>query len=138
MPHTFTKLTPNLVVADVGRSLAFYRDVLGLEVVGRDLVSDVGPNSTLAMNTRQRILLIQVPKEELESKETPGIQVPKEHKAHKEQLEHKELLDCRVTKVPQAIQVPMEHKEHKEQKELMEHKEQKVFKVTLDRKDFKE
>ena len=29
MPHTFTKLTPNLIVADVGRSLAFYRDVLG-------------------------------------------------------------------------------------------------------------
>jgi catechol 2,3-dioxygenase-like lactoylglutathione lyase family enzyme len=28
---TFTKLTPNLVVADVGRSLAFYTDVLGFE-----------------------------------------------------------------------------------------------------------
>ena len=29
MPHSFTKLTPNLLVADVSRSLAFYRDVLG-------------------------------------------------------------------------------------------------------------
>jgi uncharacterized glyoxalase superfamily protein PhnB len=29
MPHQLTKLTPNLLVADVGRSVAFYRDVLG-------------------------------------------------------------------------------------------------------------
>ena len=36
MPHTFTKLTPNLIVADVGRSLAFYRDVLGAELVARE------------------------------------------------------------------------------------------------------
>jgi len=28
---TFTKLTPNLIVADVERSLAFYTDVLGFE-----------------------------------------------------------------------------------------------------------
>ena len=32
MPHPFSKLTPNLIVADVSRSLAFYRDVLGLQV----------------------------------------------------------------------------------------------------------
>ena len=51
-------------VTDLDRSEAFYRDVLGLEVVGRDLVSDVGPNSTLAMNTRHRIVLIQVDKVE--------------------------------------------------------------------------
>ncbi|HEY7192064.1 MAG TPA: VOC family protein [Vicinamibacterales bacterium] len=31
MPH-LTKLTPNLVVADVSRSIAFYRDVLGFTV----------------------------------------------------------------------------------------------------------
>ncbi len=30
MPPEFTKLTPNLIVSDVDRSLAFYRDVLGL------------------------------------------------------------------------------------------------------------
>ena len=29
MPFVFTKLTPNLIVSDVARSLAFYRDVLG-------------------------------------------------------------------------------------------------------------
>jgi catechol 2,3-dioxygenase-like lactoylglutathione lyase family enzyme len=32
MPHDLKKLTPNLVVADVERSLAFYRDVLGFEM----------------------------------------------------------------------------------------------------------
>ena len=32
MPHLFQKLTPNLVVADVARSIAFYRDLLGCEV----------------------------------------------------------------------------------------------------------
>ena len=29
MPYELKKLTPNLVVSDVGRSMAFYRDVLG-------------------------------------------------------------------------------------------------------------
>ena len=32
MPHQLTKLTPNLVVSDVARSIAFYRDVLGFGV----------------------------------------------------------------------------------------------------------
>ena len=32
MPHQLNKLTPNLIVADVARSIAFYRDVLGFEV----------------------------------------------------------------------------------------------------------
>jgi uncharacterized glyoxalase superfamily protein PhnB len=31
MPHELKKLTPNLVVADVSRSMAFYRDVLGFQ-----------------------------------------------------------------------------------------------------------
>jgi catechol 2,3-dioxygenase-like lactoylglutathione lyase family enzyme len=31
MAYELKKLTPNLIVADVGRSLAFYRDVLGFE-----------------------------------------------------------------------------------------------------------
>ena len=29
MPHHLKKLTPNIIVADVSRSIAFYRDVLG-------------------------------------------------------------------------------------------------------------
>jgi catechol 2,3-dioxygenase-like lactoylglutathione lyase family enzyme len=49
-------------VTDLDRSEAFYRDVLGLEVIGRDLLDEVGPNSTLAMNTRHRVVLVQVPK----------------------------------------------------------------------------
>ena len=32
MPHELKKLTPNLVVANVERSVAFYRDVLGFAV----------------------------------------------------------------------------------------------------------
>lgn len=47
-------------VTDLDRSETFYRDVFGLEALGRDLVAAEGPNALLAMNTRQRILLIQV------------------------------------------------------------------------------
>ncbi len=32
MPFVFSKLTPNLIVSDVDRSVAFYRDVLGFTV----------------------------------------------------------------------------------------------------------
>ena len=32
MPYQFSSLTPNLIVADVERSIAFYRDVLGFTV----------------------------------------------------------------------------------------------------------
>ena len=46
-------------VADLDRSEAFYRDVIGLDVLGRNLVADNRPNSLLAMNTRQRVLLVE-------------------------------------------------------------------------------
>jgi catechol 2,3-dioxygenase-like lactoylglutathione lyase family enzyme len=32
MPHELTKITPNLVVSNVERSVAFYRDILGFTV----------------------------------------------------------------------------------------------------------
>src|SRR5438477_5509162 len=48
-------------VTDLDRSEKFYSEVFGLDVVGRDLVSDVGPNSTLAFNSRHRFVLVQVP-----------------------------------------------------------------------------
>jgi uncharacterized glyoxalase superfamily protein PhnB len=32
MPYQFSSLTPNLIVADVERSIAFYRDLLGFSV----------------------------------------------------------------------------------------------------------
>ena len=41
MPHQLTKLTPNLIVADVSRSIAFYRDVLGFTL--QTTVPDAAP-----------------------------------------------------------------------------------------------
>jgi catechol 2,3-dioxygenase-like lactoylglutathione lyase family enzyme len=41
MPHHLKKLTPNLIVADVSRSIAFYRDVLGFTV--QSTVPDASP-----------------------------------------------------------------------------------------------
>jgi catechol 2,3-dioxygenase-like lactoylglutathione lyase family enzyme len=41
MSYTISKLTPNLVVTDVDRSVGFYRDVLGFEV--QVTVPDTGP-----------------------------------------------------------------------------------------------
>ncbi|MBT4007269.1 MAG: Rieske 2Fe-2S domain-containing protein [Rhodospirillales bacterium] len=47
-------------VSDLDKSEAFYRDVIGLDVLGRDLVGEDRPNTLLATNTRQRVLLIEV------------------------------------------------------------------------------
>ena len=55
----FSHLT--VEVANLDRSEAFYRDVIGLDVVGRNLVADNRPNALLATNTRQRLLLVEVP-----------------------------------------------------------------------------
>jgi catechol 2,3-dioxygenase-like lactoylglutathione lyase family enzyme len=41
MPHHLKKLTPNLIVADVERSIAFYRDRLGFTV--ESTVPDASP-----------------------------------------------------------------------------------------------
>lgn len=41
MAVTFSKHTPNLVVADVARSLAFYRDLLGFKIIAT--VPDAAP-----------------------------------------------------------------------------------------------
>jgi catechol 2,3-dioxygenase-like lactoylglutathione lyase family enzyme len=41
MPHHLKKLTPNLIVADVDRSIAFYRDQLGFTLV--TTVPDASP-----------------------------------------------------------------------------------------------
>jgi catechol 2,3-dioxygenase-like lactoylglutathione lyase family enzyme len=47
-------------VSDLEKSEAFYRDAIGLDVLGRNLVAENRPNSLLAMNTRQRMLLVEV------------------------------------------------------------------------------
>lgn len=48
-------------VTDLERSEKFYREVFGLDLIGRDLVNDEGPNVLLGTNTRQRLLLVEVP-----------------------------------------------------------------------------
>jgi nitrite reductase/ring-hydroxylating ferredoxin subunit/catechol 2,3-dioxygenase-like lactoylglutathione lyase family enzyme len=49
-------------VTDLDRSEAFYRDNFALEVIGRDLVNEEGPNSLLRTNNGHLILLVQVEK----------------------------------------------------------------------------
>lgn len=51
-------------VTELDRSEKFYQEVFGLEPVGRDLVSEEGPNSLLKTNTGQMVLLVQVDKVE--------------------------------------------------------------------------
>jgi len=46
-------------VTDLDRSEEWYRDVLGLDVLGRDLTSEKQPHSLLQMNTGQLIVLVQ-------------------------------------------------------------------------------
>jgi catechol 2,3-dioxygenase-like lactoylglutathione lyase family enzyme/nitrite reductase/ring-hydroxylating ferredoxin subunit len=47
-------------VSDLDRSEAFYRDVFGLDIVGRDLVSEEGPNSLLKTDNGHMFLLVEV------------------------------------------------------------------------------
>jgi catechol 2,3-dioxygenase-like lactoylglutathione lyase family enzyme len=44
-------------VTDVDRSEAWYRDVIGMEVLGRDLTAEERPHSVLQMNTGQLFIL---------------------------------------------------------------------------------
>jgi catechol 2,3-dioxygenase-like lactoylglutathione lyase family enzyme/nitrite reductase/ring-hydroxylating ferredoxin subunit len=55
----FSHLT--VLVTDLDRSERFYREVFGLDLIGRNLIAESEPNSLLAMNTRQRVVLVQVP-----------------------------------------------------------------------------
>jgi catechol 2,3-dioxygenase-like lactoylglutathione lyase family enzyme len=47
-------------VTDLDRSERFYQELFGLDPVGRDLVNEGRRNALLAMNTRQRVLLVEV------------------------------------------------------------------------------
>lgn len=51
-------------ITDLDRSEKFYREVFGLEPIGRNLVNEEGPNALLKMNTGQMVLLVQVDKVE--------------------------------------------------------------------------
>lgn len=48
-----------LGVTDLDRSEAFYRDVIGLDVMGRNLLAEPRPHLVLQMNTGQLLVLIQ-------------------------------------------------------------------------------
>ena len=48
-----------LEVTDLERSEAWYRDVIGMEVVGRNLTAEDQPHSLLQMNTGQFFILVQ-------------------------------------------------------------------------------
>jgi catechol 2,3-dioxygenase-like lactoylglutathione lyase family enzyme/nitrite reductase/ring-hydroxylating ferredoxin subunit len=54
-----------LPVADLDRWEKFYQGVFGLELLGRDLVSEKGPNAVLKSDSRQMVILVQVPAEEV-------------------------------------------------------------------------
>ena len=58
--HGFNHLCVH--VTDLNRSEAFYRDTFGLDVVGRDLVNEEGPNLLLKTNNGHLILLVEVEK----------------------------------------------------------------------------
>jgi catechol 2,3-dioxygenase-like lactoylglutathione lyase family enzyme len=49
-----------LEVKDLDRSERWYRDVLALDAVGRDLLAEPGPHAVLRMNTGQLLVLLQV------------------------------------------------------------------------------
>ncbi len=46
-------------VTDLDRSEAWYRDVLGLDVLGRDLTAEERPHCVLRTNTRQLVILVE-------------------------------------------------------------------------------
>lgn len=61
-----------LAVSDLSRSEAWYQEVVGLDLLGRDLMAEKRPHSVLKMNTGQLLMLVEVPKEELKNKGAGG------------------------------------------------------------------
>ena len=54
-----------LGVADLDRSEAWFRDVIGLDLLGRGLTAEQRPHTLLEMNTGQLLILVEVPEEEI-------------------------------------------------------------------------
>ena len=48
-----------LPVSDLDRSEAFYRDIFGLELIGRNLVAEERRNSLLKSDCRQMVVLVE-------------------------------------------------------------------------------
>jgi uncharacterized glyoxalase superfamily protein PhnB len=59
MPHDLKKLTPNLVVSNVERSMAFYRDVLGFDVTAT--VPDTSPHVFAALQSGPVEIFLNAP-----------------------------------------------------------------------------
>ncbi len=49
-----------VAVSDLDQSEAWYSDVIGLDVLGRNLTAEVRPHAVLEMNTGQLIILVEV------------------------------------------------------------------------------
>lgn len=49
-----------LEVSELDRSEAWYRDLIGLDLVGRNITADERPHAVLRMNTGQLLILVQV------------------------------------------------------------------------------
>ena len=64
MPHQLNKLTPNLVVSDVARSMAFYRDRLDFNVV--TTVPDAAPYVFAIMQSGAVQIYLNAPEPALE------------------------------------------------------------------------
>jgi len=62
-----------LEVADLDRAEAWYRDVLGLDPVGRGILAEPLPHAALRLNTGQLIVLVQVEKPEPRRENTSSI-----------------------------------------------------------------
>lgn len=60
-------------VSDLDRSEQWYRDVMALDVLGRGLLSETEPHTTLRLNTGQLLVLVQVPHPEPRRKNTSSI-----------------------------------------------------------------
>ncbi len=59
-----------LAVTDLARSEEWYQEVVGLDLLGRDLTAEERPHSVLRMNTGQLLILVQVADEELKTEKT--------------------------------------------------------------------
>ena len=55
-----------LPVADLERSEKFYREVFGLDLVGRNLVAEAEPNALLKSDCRQMVVLVETDKVKIE------------------------------------------------------------------------
>ncbi len=81
-------------VTDLDRSEDFYRDIMGLEPMGRDLVADDGPTSLFRTQSGHLVVLVEVPSVEPFRGKTTSIHhawylTPEQHAAARARLNEK-------------------------------------------------